>query len=231
MIEKLRPKLTAFLTLLIFLLGSVSLYAVQPKKKPVRRAAVKRTVKRTVKPSPKRPVKRARYSVPRKPLNFATVPVRTELTSCPAPSEGPLCLNCAQQALSTARAFTGLGYVRGGTNPNVGFDCSGFVRHVYASSCGRQLPRRAQEQFEVGDPVDRDALQPGDLVFFRGRQGWHVGIYTGDNHFIHSPNRRSAIKTSSLDAPYYNRSFIGARRIGTEIAPMLAADALSFPAN
>jgi cell wall-associated NlpC family hydrolase len=221
--------------LLAFFLTSASLFAAQLKKKPVRRAAAKHTVKRTVKHTAKRPAKRptrrVRHSVPRKPLDFATVPARAELTSCPAPSESPLCLNCAQQALSTARAFIGLGYVRGGANPNVGFDCSGFVRHVYASSCGRQLPRRAQEQFAVGDPIDRDALQAGDLVFFRGRQGWHVGIYTGDNHFIHSPNGRSAIKTSSLDAPYYKRSFIGARRIGTELAPMLAADALSFPAN
>ncbi len=146
-------------------------------------------------------------------------------------SSGPLCLDCAEQALSTASAFLGLRYRRGGTNPDIGFDCSGFVQHVYASSCGRELPRTAREQFEVGEPVEKENLQRGDLVFFRGRQGWHVGIYTGNNQFIHSPNRRSSIQTSSLDAPYYKKTYKGSRRVGTDIPSMLALDNSAIPVN
>jgi len=205
----------------------VAVKRVVKKRTVAKRPLVRKTVVRKSVAARKRP---ARTMAARKPMNFATEPVQTELQSCSL-HDGPLCLNCAEQALSTAKVFTGLRYVRGGTNPNVGFDCSGFVQHVYASSCGRQLPRRAQEQFEVGEVVDKADLKRGDLVFFRGRQGWHVGIFMGDNQFIHSPNRRSSIKISSLDAPYYKKSFKGARRIGTEIAPMVATDTIAFPAN
>ncbi len=170
-----------------------------------------------------------------KPMNFATEPVTSELMACSikdhqAATAG-LCLNCAEQALSTARAFTGLKYQRGGTNPNVGFDCSGFVQHVFASSCGRQLPRSAREQFEFGAEIEKSELQRGDLVFFSSRSGWHVGIYTGNNEFIHSPNRRESIRVSSLETPYYKRMYKGARRITTDIAPNLASDTVSIPTN
>lgn len=210
---------------------------VQKKKVTTKRTVVvakKRVVKKRV-VAKKTKRRGAVRTVASKPKNFATVPVSTELKACSAkdrPSgEAVLCLNCAEQALSTANAFTGLRYKRGGTNPNVGFDCSGFVRHVFLNSCGRELPRTAREQFEVGESVEKDQLQRGDLVFFSSRQGWHVGIYTGNNSFIHSPNRRASIKESSLDAPYYKRMYKGARRLGTDIAPMVAADTSSLPTN
>jgi cell wall-associated NlpC family hydrolase len=194
---------------------------VSKKKKSVKRpvvAAKKRvSAKKKVVRRPSRKGKRVASA--KGPLNFATEPVKLELQACTAQDQqkvvGGLCLNCAEQALSTAKAFTGLRYVRGGTDPNSGFDCSGFVQHVYASSCGRNLPRTAHEQFAMGEAVDKSELQRGDLVFFKGRQGWHVGIYTGDNQFIHSPNRRESVRVSSLDTPYYFRSYKGARRIST----------------
>lgn len=237
----LRPNsLTALAVLLVFVfLLPASAAPVAKKKAPSRRPAAVRKARPVVRKAPvRKPSARSRRKVaalPSKPKNFATVPVTTELKACSLrdhqASQGPLCLNCAEQALSTASAFTGLRYRRGGTNPNVGFDCSGFVRHVYASSCGRDLPRTAREQFDAGEPIEREELQRGDLVFFHGRQGWHVGIYTGNNQFIHSPNRRSSIQISSLDAPFYKKTYKGARRVGAEVAPMVAADAAAMPAN
>jgi cell wall-associated NlpC family hydrolase len=209
----------------------------QKKKVTAKRPTVsakKRVVKKRVVAKKKRRRGAVAFK-PSKPQNFATVPVKTELKACSTKdrpsSEAALCLNCAEQALSTANAFTGLRYRRGGTNPNIGFDCSGFVRHVFLNSCGRALPRTAREQFEMGEAVEKDQLQRGDLVFFSSRQGWHVGIYTGNNSFIHSPNRKSSIKESSLDTPYYKRMYKGARRLGTDISPMVVAEAGSLPSN
>jgi cell wall-associated NlpC family hydrolase len=143
------------------------------------------------------------------------------------------CLNCAEQALSSAYTFTGLRYKRGGTSADTGFDCSGFVRHVFGASCRLELPRTAREQYELGQEVAREDLHRGDLVFFRGRQGWHVGIYTGDGQFIHSPNRHGAVKVSSLSSGYYKRTYLGARRLTHDVLPPLLAGPvppfLSFP--
>jgi cell wall-associated NlpC family hydrolase len=231
----LRPKsFVALIVLLAVVWPGVA--ATAAKKKPVAKrpvVAVKKRVaaKRSVASKRRAPVK----TVASQPKKFVTVPVVTELKACSLKehrSGGPvLCLNCAEQALSTAHAFTGLKYKRGGTNPNVGFDCSGFVRHVFLNSCGRELPRTAREQFALGDAVERESLEKGDLVFFAGRQGWHVGIFTGNNAFIHSPNRRDSIKVSSLDEPYWKSRYKGARRLTTEIAPMVAADTAAIPTN
>jgi cell wall-associated NlpC family hydrolase len=139
------------------------------------------------------------------------------------PAETVACVNCAEQALSSAYTFTGLRYKRGGSTVETGFDCSGFVRHVFGSSCELDLPRTAREQYQVGEEVAQDELRRGDLVFFRGRQGWHVGIYTGDGQFIHSPNRRSSVKVSSLSSSYYKRTYLGARRLVSDILPPLLA--------
>jgi len=194
-------------------------------KRPVVAAKKKRVAaQRAVSRKKRVPVK----AVASQPKKFVTVPVVAELKACSLKdrkaAEQVLCLNCAEQALSTAHAFTGLRYQRGGTNPHVGFDCSGFVQHVFVNSCGRTLPRTAREQFEVGDAVEKENLQRGDLVFFSGRQGWHVGIYTGDNSFIHSPNRRDSIHVTSLDEPYWKGRYKGARRVTTNIAPISSSE-------
>lgn len=96
-------------------------------------------------------------------------------------------------------------------------DCSGFTQHVFRQSCNVSLPRSASQQYEVGQPTAKEDLLRGDLVFFKSRRGWHVGIYTGDGNFIHSPNRRSAVKISSLSAAYYKRTYLGARRLTQNI--------------
>lgn len=245
---KLRPS-TFLLVLCVFVsLAGISMAAPAAKKKPVarkttarktaaRKPAVKKKVvaRKTTVAARKRRKGAAVAEVPSQPKKFVTLPVTSDLKACSLKerksTDSVLCLNCAEQALSTAHAFTGLRYKRGGTNPDVGFDCSGFVRHVFQNSCGRMLPRTAREQFDEGEAVDKDDLQRGDLVFFSSRQGWHVGIYTGNNSFIHSPNRRASIKESSLDTPYYVKSYKGARRLTTDISPMLAGSATSLPSN
>ncbi len=221
----------ALVVLVALFWPSFTVEAATTKKK----TAVRKTVKRASAKRKVVPAKSRRRIAPSQPRKFATVPVQTELKACSMKehqaADSVLCLNCADQALSTAKAFTGLRYKRGGTDPNIGFDCSGFVRHVFASSCGRDLPRTAREQFELGESVEKEELQRGDLVFFASRQGWHVGIYTGDNSFIHSPNRRDSIRTSSLDTPFWSKTYKGARRLTTDISPALLGDASAIPTN
>lgn len=94
-----------------------------------------------------------------------------------------------------------------------GMDCSGFVRAVY-NLCGINIPRTSREQYQVGDHIDRDDLQEGDLVFFGGSAENinHVGIYVGKGRFVHAPRRGDDIKVSELDETYFARKFVGARR-------------------
>jgi len=102
-----------------------------------------------------------------------------------------------------------------GGNSNDGIDCSGFTRQIFLNTFSIELPRSAKEQFEIGEKVDRDDLEFGDLVFFntsrRSKPG-HVGIYLGDNQFIHS-SRKLGVTISSLNEKYYSKRFYGARRI------------------
>lgn len=141
-----------------------------------------------------------------------------------APDEVALCTDCPDHALSEAYALLGLKYKRGGTSQETGMDCSGFTQHVYRKSCNVELPRSASQQFQVGVSTPKEDLLRGDLVFFKSRRGWHVGIYTGDGNFIHSPNRRSSVKISSLSASYYKRTYLGARRLTQNIIEPLSIE-------
>jgi cell wall-associated NlpC family hydrolase len=104
-------------------------------------------------------------------------------------------------------------YRLGGETPD-GFDCSGLVQYVFAQY-GLVLPREVREQFQVGERVKRAAIRPGDLVFFatEGRGASHVGIALGGGEFVHAPNARGTVRISRLDAPYWRRHFLEARRI------------------
>jgi cell wall-associated NlpC family hydrolase len=130
----------------------------------------------------------------------------------------------AATTVVTAMSFLGVGYRRGGDSVDLGFDCSGFTRHVYGVSLGLTLPRRADEQAQAPDlrRVARDALQPGDLVFFNtlGRTFSHVGIYVGEGRFIHAPRTGARVRVESMDSPYWRKRYTGARR-----AEILAASA------
>jgi len=105
-------------------------------------------------------------------------------------------------------------YKFGGNTEN-GIDCSGFTLQVYEKSTGIKLPRSAREQFAIGEKVERDDLDFGDLVFFNTRRRsnpGHVGIYIGDDQFIHS-STSLGVTISSLQEPYYKKRYVGAKRI------------------
>jgi cell wall-associated NlpC family hydrolase len=107
-----------------------------------------------------------------------------------------------------AMRYLGVPYVWGGESPS-GFDCSGLVAYVYAQ-VGVSLPHYTGAQWNMGVPVDRADLQPGDLVFFDGLG--HVGIYIGGNEFIHAPHTGDVVRISSLSG-WYADTYVGARRI------------------
>jgi peptidoglycan endopeptidase LytE len=112
-----------------------------------------------------------------------------------------------------AKKFMNIPYRFGGTSI-FGIDCSGYVQKVY-SMIGVNLPRSAREQFHEGQPVDTGELSIGDLVFFRTYAPFpsHVGIYLGDNLFIHASSRGKKVTIDSLTEPFYIKRFIGAKRV------------------
>ncbi|AUT68001.1 MULTISPECIES: C40 family peptidase [Paraburkholderia] len=113
----------------------------------------------------------------------------------------------------------GVRYRWGGDTPDSGLDCSGFVRYVFQDTLGMALPRRAEEMSRVGEKVRVSDLKPGDLVFFNTmrRTFSHVGIYIGDNKFVHSPSTGSTIRVDDMDDGYWEKRFTGARRIESTV--------------
>lgn len=114
-----------------------------------------------------------------------------------------------------ALGMIGLRYRFGGNTPESGLDCSGFVRYVFNDTFGFLLPRRAVEMSRVGTTVDSGDLRPGDLVFFNTMRHTfsHVGIYIGDNKFVHAPSTGSKIRVDDMTASYWVSRYNGARRI------------------
>lgn len=121
----------------------------------------------------------------------------------------------AQELVVRALSFVGVNYRHGGETPETGFDCSGLVRHVYRESLGLLLPRTSRDISRVGESVQRDALQPGDLVFFNTlRRGFsHVGIYLGEDRFVHAPAKGGEVRIEDMRKSYWVKRFNGARRI------------------
>jgi LysM repeat protein len=115
--------------------------------------------------------------------------------------------------IKVAKGFMGAPYRFGGSSVR-GLDCSAFVRKIY-EFFDVSLPRTAREQAHVGKRVSRDELKEGDLVFFNTRRAFgHVGIYIGNNEFVHaSSGGERMVKIDTLDKPYYNKRFIKAVRI------------------
>lgn len=116
-------------------------------------------------------------------------------------------------------------YHRGGLTKK-GVDCSGFTTRVYRDALGISLPRTSREQAHIGDPVGKESLGFGDLLFFCSRSKkriTHVGIYLGDGKFIHSARKRG-VGVSSLDESYFRKHFVTARRV---VEPSLSISSLN----
>jgi len=113
----------------------------------------------------------------------------------------------------TAREFIGVPYLWGGTSSESGFDCSGLTMTVYQLN-GLNLPRHSATQYDAGNPVDKQNLQKGDLIFFttngNGKVS-HVGIYIGNGRFIHAPSRGKNIRIDSLSCSFFAKRYVGAR--------------------
>jgi cell wall-associated NlpC family hydrolase len=99
--------------------------------------------------------------------------------------------------------------------PQSGLDGSSFVGYVFKDKLGFLLPRKSTQMSQVGKPISRDELQPGDLVFFNTMRLTfsHVGIYVGDNKFIHSPSKGTNVRVDDLNSLYWDKRFDGARRL------------------
>lgn len=121
----------------------------------------------------------------------------------------------ASQLANQALGYLGIRYRFGGSSPETGFDCSGLVLNVFRNAIGLDLPRTAAEMARVGDRISRQELKPGDLVFFNTmrRAFSHVGIYLGDNRFVHAPATGGKVRIEKLSARYWTDRFNGARRL------------------
>jgi len=118
------------------------------------------------------------------------------------------------EILETAIQYIGTPYKWAGATPTEGFDCSGFVYYVY-SQHGFNMARTADKQFLQGQTVDLNALKPGDLVFFETYTTGisHVGIYAGNDLFIHAPKTGRTVSYDSLASGYYQSRYRGAKRL------------------
>ncbi|WP_052014806.1 C40 family peptidase [Desulfovibrio sp. X2] len=144
----------------------------------------------------------------------------------PPPSPGEL-------VVSTARSQIGTPYAYASCSPEDGYDCSGLVWWVYRQN-GVELPRTSGGILSGGRPVAKNALEPGDVVVFDiGRKGkeLHVGIWTGDATFVHSPRSGETVREEPIDMTYWRRRYIGARRYLPDPAPAQGSSGLPDSAS
>ena len=166
-------------------------------------------------------------AVPAAPLERAAAPVAgAAADTVPAAgggeqaAAGPRALAAVEEAMK----YKGMPYLWGGSTPETGFDCSGLLQWAYAKQ-GIQIPRVTFDQVEVGKPVQREDLVPGDLIYFGDSPDTvgHAGIYIGGDRFLHAPHTGDVVKVSSLEEPYYAKEFFVGRRV--DDAPPQAAAA------
>lgn len=154
-----------------------------------------------------------RASSANKPIAPSTIaaqstPARPEATNSQATTRSP-------DGLFVALAALGIDYRYGGKSAATGFDCSGLVAHIYRDAYGMNLPPQSTAQGRMGKPIDPAQLETGDLVFYntQGQPNTHVGIYIGDNRFIHAPRTGATVRIESMRGSYWKARFSGARRI------------------
>ena len=147
------------------------------------------------------------------PGGSGTVAVPAPAPESPAAPGAPAAPADGYALSGTALSLQGTPYRFGGVDPS-GFDCSGFVRYVYQQH-GVTMPREVRDQFRVGRNVNRDRLEPGDLVFFStvAPGASHVGIMIGGDQFVHAPSERGVVRVEHLNSQYWANRYIGARRV------------------
>lgn len=120
-----------------------------------------------------------------------------------------------QAVIQTAKKMIGVKYRYGGTSPSRGFDCSGLVQYSHKAA-GINIPRTTGQQYKAAKRISRKYLKAGDLVFFKtavSRAVSHVGIYLGNNKFVHAPSTGKRVKISSMTEKYWRKRFTGAGRV------------------
>jgi len=153
----------------------------------------------------------------------AAVPATDGAVTARAKAAAHSALEGAQGLANQALSLLGVRYKFGGSTPDTGLDCSGLVQYVFQQVTGVTLPRTAKEMSRLGDKVAMAELAPGDLVFFNTRRFAfsHVGIYLGDNRFIHAPRRGREVEIAEIDRRYWQARFDGARRLAGSVPGML----------
>ncbi len=121
--------------------------------------------------------------------------------------------------VSEALNYLGIRYRFGGSSPDTGFDCSGLVAYSAERSLGLKLPRSAADIAQQGISVRKNELKAGDLVFFNtmGRRYSHVGIYLGDDRFVHSPSAGGVVRVENMNMAYWSKRYNGARRLDNSL--------------
>lgn len=143
-------------------------------------------------------------------------PAIADEPQAPPPQQASALAEAQPGMVERALSFIGVRYRFGGQDEKKGFDCAGLVRRAFSTAI--DLPRTAAAQFREGCLVERNELQPGDLVFFKNtykRGISHVGIYVGEGKFVHAASSRRSVVVDRLDSTYFATRFAGARRILT----------------
>lgn len=122
--------------------------------------------------------------------------------------------SAANDVVIYALGLVETGYQYGGKNPEAGLDCSGMISHVFAQAAGRKISGSAADIARQGRVIDRAALRPGDLIFFNttGTPFSHVGIYIGEQRFVHAPKSGAKVRTDSLASGWFASRVEATRR-------------------
>lgn len=165
-------------------------------------------------------VKWTEKCTPRKGRKPHCVRVKSSATGTLADAHKLKVQKATSTAMNKLMSQIGKPYRWGGSSPRTGFDCSGLVYYAYKDLVKFRIPRTANEMYHLRDaaPIERGELKNGDLVFFRtqGRgTADHVGVYVGDGKFIQSPRSGREIQITSLSEDYWQRHYVGARRVMT----------------
>src|SRR5688572_3068233 len=158
-------------------------------------------------------------------LPFKAILIAGLLAACPAlATPGPEAATAAPsgeaggaseavlpKVIAAGLALVGIRYRRGGSDVESGFDCSGFVGHVFREAIGLVLPRTSREISRAGEAVRKTELKPGDLVFFNTLQRTfsHVGIYLGNHQFVHAPRPGHSVRVEDLRESYWAKRYNG----------------------